>query len=252
MFFWYRRQRRAGRSCKESLWPWAWRVLEWRTWPRKKISFRSLYTGTYETRQNSMNVSEAFPALRNAYTHVSHHWVSCNRTKPDLLVLACTFPFASANIISDIQAKMYSKYRAMPTSKRYAIRSCNIILSADPPPWFIERILRCRISYPNEKPSRLFPTFFPLFSSAFVRSCGHVYSGKKFTLDTSISESTTLFLFSVPSVLTNERYFFSLRYFFLLFIKLGESTRNGLNVARMIISGSGFARSRLLGEAIEW
>lgn len=59
---------------------------------------------------------------------------SCNRTKPDLLVLACcAFPFASANIISVIQAKMYSKYIvATATGKRYVIRFWNIILSDSP------------------------------------------------------------------------------------------------------------------------
>lgn len=59
---------------------------------------------------------------------------SCNRTKPDLLVLACcAFPFASANIISVIQAKMYSKYIvATATGKRYVIRFWNIILFDSP------------------------------------------------------------------------------------------------------------------------
>lgn len=115
-----------------------------------------------------MNIFEVFPALRNTHTHVSvNDWRGHNRTKPDLLVLACcTFPCASANVISDIRAKMYSKYHAAATNKRYMIRFWNIIPSANSKLWFTEWIVRYPISL--EWKIRSFYRFFFSPSSLFV------------------------------------------------------------------------------------
>jgi hypothetical protein len=39
------RPKQAEESCREYLWLWAWKGLEWQTWPLKRISSRSRYTG---------------------------------------------------------------------------------------------------------------------------------------------------------------------------------------------------------------